>query len=183
MSLRPIRFSPLLIVALAIGMAHSAEAQARPTAAEAQALLKARPELVSQLEQGIAGSGLSQEQIRARLVAQGYPAGLLDAYLGTSTPTTQVPSADVFAAVRSLGLFSASDLEELMRLAGTTVSRSASGARVDSMPAPISVAQPCVSDRIGPQVKPWTRPWFSMARASRWKARPGRARQSPPSGC
>ena len=50
-------------------------------------------------------SGLTPDQIRARLQASGYPANLLDAYLGGTTPGPSVaPGANELAAVQALGL-------------------------------------------------------------------------------
>ena len=81
--------------------------------------MKARPELVSQLQSRLAGSGLTPEQIRARLRAEGYPESLLDQYMSgaRSTGDASMPSDDVFTAVRALGLVDDSDYEELLRLA------------------------------------------------------------------
>src|SRR5262249_38525497 len=62
--------------------------------------------LVARLQQMISSSGLTADEIRARLKAQGYPESLLDQYLpgGTRPDSTVVPGEDIFAAVRSLGL-------------------------------------------------------------------------------
>jgi len=140
MFLRPVQFLSVFITGFAIATASPANAQARPSASQAQALLKSRPELLSQLQQGIAGSGLTPDQVRARLAAEGYPAGLLDSYLGQGTTNAPMPTADVFAAVRSLGLLSETDVDELMRLAGTTTSRGVAGAPTDSTPADSGLA-------------------------------------------
>lgn len=80
--------------------------QARPSAAQAQDLLRvATPETVARLQHELQASGLSPDQIRARLIAEGYPPGLLDAYLpGGKGDSTSVPSPDVFAAIRKLGI-------------------------------------------------------------------------------
>ena len=101
-------------------------AQARPTASQAEALLQSRPDLVSQLQSRIAGSGLTPDQIRARLRAEGYPEGLLDAYLGSRGGDVAAPGDDVFNAVRALGLVDDSDLQDLMRMSG----RSSAAGRV-----------------------------------------------------
>ena len=81
-----------------------------PTPAQAQALLKSRPDLVQKLQQKLKDSGLTPDQIRARLREAGYPETMLDQYLpnGNSDSLT-VPSADVFAAVRQLGLSDSTD--------------------------------------------------------------------------
>src|SRR2546425_13291070 len=44
------------------------------------------PGLADSLRRRLQASGLTPEQIRARLAATGYPAGLLDAYLGPTQP-------------------------------------------------------------------------------------------------
>lgn len=69
-------------------------------------MLQTRPELVAQLRQRLAGSGLTPAQVRARLRAEGYPETLLDAYLadaGEGIPDAR-PSEDVLSAVRALGV-------------------------------------------------------------------------------
>jgi polysaccharide export outer membrane protein len=96
-------------------------AQQRPTPEQAQQLLRARPDLVAQLRQRIMTSGLSPEQIRARLRAEGYPENLLDAYLpgGTSADSTAAaPGRDVLSAVRALGIVSGDDASLLERMMG-----------------------------------------------------------------
>ena len=59
----------------------------RPTPEQAQILLQTRPDLVAQLRQRFATSGLTREQVHARLRAEGYPEDLLDAYLPGMTGT------------------------------------------------------------------------------------------------
>src|SRR5688500_9007386 len=60
----------------------------RPTPAQAQEMLRTRPELVDQLRTRLASSGLTPDQVRARLRAAGYPESMLDAYLPGSSGTT-----------------------------------------------------------------------------------------------
>lgn len=55
------------------------------------------------LRSRIRESGLSADQIRARLRASGYPATLLDAYLGES-PAPPAPGTQELAAIQALGL-------------------------------------------------------------------------------
>jgi polysaccharide export outer membrane protein len=87
--------------------------------AQADALLQSRPDLAAQLRQRIGASGLTPEQIRTRLRAEGYPENLLDTYLSTGAlSSAAAPSADVFAAVRALGLADSTDVAGLMALAG-----------------------------------------------------------------
>ncbi len=104
---------------LTFSLARPVVAQARPTPAEAQALLQTRPDLVAQLEAQLASSGLSNDQIKARLRAEGYPDNLLDAYLpgGKGADSTSVPGDDVFSAMRALGLADSTGLDSLRGLA------------------------------------------------------------------
>ena len=71
-----------------------------PTPAQAQQMLQNDPALVARLQQMMLSSGLTPDQIRTRLKAQGYPDSLLDQYLpgGTRPDATFVPTDDVFAA-------------------------------------------------------------------------------------
>ncbi len=83
---------------------------AHPSPQEVQTLLETRPDLVAQLQQRIAESGLSPEQIRARLRAAGYPEDLLDAYIGGADTTTVLPTPTTsqVGAFGALGLLSVS---------------------------------------------------------------------------
>ena len=127
---------PLLAVGVFLFMAGTATAQA-VSPQQAQQLLQSRPDLLNQLRQRVGGSGLSPDQIRARLRAQGYPDNLLDSYLqgagggasgaldpaaaaglgaaaggGTGVPRSSVlPSSDVFSALRELGIADSSDFD------------------------------------------------------------------------
>ena len=128
---------PLLAVGVFLFMAAALQAQtASPQ--QAQQLLQNRPDLLNQLRQRIGGSGLSPDQIRARLRAQGYPDNLLDSYLqsegrgGSTSPTdpmggaaaagaagaagglagaSGMPNSDVFSALRELGIADSSDFD------------------------------------------------------------------------
>jgi protein involved in polysaccharide export with SLBB domain len=107
-----------LLACLTAGRTSPLGAQARPTQTQAEALLRERPELVQQLRERIGTSGMTPEQIRARLRAEGYSETLLDAYIGRGNGTNATPDREVFSAVRDLGLADEADLEELMSLAG-----------------------------------------------------------------
>src|SRR5256885_17196355 len=63
-----------------------ARAQVPPGATPQQALqlLQQNPELAALLRQRLQQSGLSAEQVRTQLAANGYPANLLDAYLAAA---------------------------------------------------------------------------------------------------
>ena len=78
----------------------------RPSAAEAQALLQSDPSLVAKLRDRIANSGMTPDQVRAKLRAEGYPEHMLDAYLngGPATGATEVPGDSVFGAVAALNI-------------------------------------------------------------------------------
>src|SRR5690348_11101063 len=66
--IRPLSVALLLAVA-----APAALLAQRPTAEQAQQLLQSRPDLVRQLRDRIGASGLTPDQVRARLRAEGYP--------------------------------------------------------------------------------------------------------------
>lgn len=108
-------------------------AQTKPTTAEAQTLLQTRPDLVAKLQQQLQSSGLSPDQIKARLRAEGYPDNLLDNYMSGSSSTggdaSSMPSDDVFAALRTLGV---SDTTTLDSLRGVARARRLSRAHLDS---------------------------------------------------
>jgi polysaccharide export outer membrane protein len=100
----------LLLAAALIALPAALSAQ-RPTAGEAQRMLETNPALVEQLRQRIMTSGLTPDQVRARLRAEGYPENLLDAYLGTmGAVDTTFAEEDVFGAVAALGLAGEDDL-------------------------------------------------------------------------
>ena len=93
-----------LVVFLAASPLHGQ----RPTEQQVQTALQTRPDLVSALRSRINSSGMSADQIRARLKAAGYSESLLDAYLPGSTATAPAqPAEDVMRAVRFLGLVDA----------------------------------------------------------------------------
>jgi protein involved in polysaccharide export with SLBB domain len=99
----------------------------RPTPEQAQILLQTRPDLVTQLRQRFATSGLTREQVHERLRAEGYPENLLDAYLPGMTGEAPPPTDDVFAAVRALGVADSADvaaLQDAYSSVGSTTSSS-----------------------------------------------------------
>jgi protein involved in polysaccharide export with SLBB domain len=69
-------------------------------------LLQQNPQLGALIRQRLQQSGLAPDQIRAQLTAAGYPANLLDAYLGVTPPgqAALLPSAQTLAALQALGL-------------------------------------------------------------------------------
>ena len=96
---------------------------ARPSPEAAAALLQTRPDLVAQLRDRVASSGLSPEQVRARLKAEGYPENLLDAYLTGGNASGATPGSNVFAAVRALGIVDAQEASDLMAMGADRASR------------------------------------------------------------
>ena len=82
---------------------------------QTQQMLQQNPALIEQLRQRIMTSGLTPDQVRARLRAEGYPENLLDAYLPGNSGATDstVNQEDVFAAVTQLGIADTLDVELL----------------------------------------------------------------------
>ena len=104
----------LLTVAGLVFLADPASAQ-NPSAAQAQQMLQTNPALVQQLRQKIMTSGLTPDQVRARLRAEGYPENLLDAYLPGSTGVADSTATtdDVFNAIGQLGLADTTEIDLL----------------------------------------------------------------------
>jgi protein involved in polysaccharide export with SLBB domain len=99
----------LVLSALFFAAPSLARAQNPPSPTEAQRMLETNPLLLQQLRARILSSGLTPEQIRARLRAEGYPESLLDAYIpGSSGTGAEIVNAgtpdDVLSAVRQLGI-------------------------------------------------------------------------------
>jgi len=96
---------PLLLLAaisvLAFGPPIASTQQ--PTASQVQQALQQQAGLGDMVRARIGESGLSAEQIRARLLANGYPATLLDAYMG-SNAAPSAPGSQELAAIQVLGL-------------------------------------------------------------------------------
>lgn len=94
------------------------QAQRIPSAEEAQRLLKSRSDLAAQVRQRVQTSGLTPEQLRARLTAAGYPSSLLDQFLATGTATdSAAPSNNVLTAMRRLGLVDSTEFATFSQLA------------------------------------------------------------------
>ncbi|MBA2687162.1 MAG: SLBB domain-containing protein [Gemmatimonadaceae bacterium] len=84
-----------------------------PTAADAQRILQSDPSALQRLRQELTTSGLTPDQVRARLREQGYPESLLDAYLsgGNASMGDSVGmGTDPFGALGSLTLSDSGDL-------------------------------------------------------------------------
>ncbi len=104
-----------LVVAFALAMSFTPgilSAQ-NPTPAEAQRILQSDPAVLSRLRQELTSSGLTPDQIRARLREQGYPDSLLDAYLGggTGMQDSVTLNSDVFSALSALGISDSTDVD------------------------------------------------------------------------
>jgi len=108
------KLSSLLIVAGVLALPPAVSAQ-NPTPAQAQQMIQSNPALLQQLRQKIMTSGLTPDQVRARLRAEGYPENLLDAYLPGSTgaPDSTANTADVFAAIAQLGIADTTEMDLL----------------------------------------------------------------------
>ncbi len=108
------KLSSLLTVAGVFALATPAVAQ-RPSPAQAQQMLQNNPALIQQLRQKIMTSGLTPDQVRARLRAEGYPENLLDAYLpgGTGVVDSTASTEDVFSAITQLGIADTTDVDLL----------------------------------------------------------------------
>jgi len=114
-----LRLRPALTAAILLLLGRPLLSQQQlPAPADAQALLQSRPDLVNKLRQRISTSGMTPDQIRARLRAAGYPDNMLDSYLpnggsaGTSGAASTASSAtelDVVTAAKQLGIIDSTD--------------------------------------------------------------------------
>ena len=93
-----------------------AQTPARPTSDQARVLLQTRPDLVAQLRQRFVTSGMTREQIHARLRAEGYPEDILDPYLPGSVGDAALPTDSVYSAVLALGVADSADVATLQAL-------------------------------------------------------------------
>jgi polysaccharide export outer membrane protein len=107
------KLSSLLFLAGLLALAAPASAQ-NPTPAQAQQMLQNNPALLQQLRQKILTSGLTPDQVRARLRAEGYPETLLDAYLpGGTAPDSTANTADILSAITQLGIADTTEVDLL----------------------------------------------------------------------
>jgi protein involved in polysaccharide export with SLBB domain len=108
------KLSSLLLIACLFTAAPAASAQ-NPSPAQAQQMLQNNPALLQQLRQRIMTSGLTPEQVRARLKAEGYPENLLDAYLPGATPGTETGGSteEVYSAITKLGIVDTAEVDLL----------------------------------------------------------------------
>ncbi|MEX2110685.1 MAG: SLBB domain-containing protein [Gemmatimonadaceae bacterium] len=105
----------LLAAGLTVTVAPRPVTAQNQTPAQAQQMLQTNPALLQQLRQRILTSGLTPDQVRARLRAEGYPENLLDAYLssGTGAVDAAAPTEDVFSAVTRLGIVDTAEVDLL----------------------------------------------------------------------
>src|SRR4051812_38337934 len=88
--------------------------QQLPTPDQARDALQNQPQLVERLRQKLLESGLTPDQVRARLRASGYPEDLLDSYLMGADTTRRVrPGPRTLEAVQSLGILSEAETDSL----------------------------------------------------------------------
>ena len=111
MSFRHLR--SLLVAAFFLSPALVVGAQTpttKPTPEQARILLQTRPDLVQQLRERMMSSGMTPEQIRARLREEGYPEDLLDAYMPGARGEAGTPSPTALRAVQELGIADSTEL-------------------------------------------------------------------------
>ncbi len=107
-----------------------------PSPEEAEQMLRNQPELVQQLRDRLTQSGLTPDQVRARLRAAGYPEGMLDDYLqGADTTHTAQFGPRTLDAVEALGVLSAEQRDSLARADSGQVMSDSLRAVVDSLRA------------------------------------------------
>ncbi|HVX40269.1 MAG TPA: SLBB domain-containing protein [Gemmatimonadaceae bacterium] len=129
MVLSSIRRACSAVVFMLLGVALSTPAAAQlPAGITPQQLqqMSGDPAMVGRLQQMVQSSGLTPEQLRQRLRAQGYPDDLLDQYMPGATPdSAALPSQDVFAAVRALGIGDSTSVDSLSAVARSRTRRRA----------------------------------------------------------
>ena len=87
-----------------------------PSPQQAQDILRNQPALVQQLRLRLSQSGLTPDQVRARLRAAGYPEGILDDYIaGADTTRPARFGPKTLEAVRALGVVSTEEADSLAR--------------------------------------------------------------------
>jgi len=108
------KLGSLFFIAGLFSITSLASAQ-QPSSAQAQQMLQNNPALLQQLRQKIMTSGLTPDQVRARLRAEGYPENLLDAYLpgATGAVDSTAVSADVFSALTQIGIADTTEVDLL----------------------------------------------------------------------
>src|SRR5256885_7163252 len=100
----PISHLPILVGGLVLAVAPVLAGGQKPSANQVQQALQQQPGLGDMVRNRISQSGLTAEQIRARLQASGHPASLLDPYLSATPPSGPLPGSQELAALQALGL-------------------------------------------------------------------------------
>src|SRR5262245_22889420 len=91
---------PMGLAAIAVHLLALPAGAQLPTPEQAQRALQS-PSVAAAVRARIGSSGLTSDQIRARLRAAGYPESLLDSYMpGAADTNAAAPSDDVMRAVR-----------------------------------------------------------------------------------
>ncbi len=121
--LRSVRLTAVALVCLGLGLLvprlsaqipQVAPGQQLPTPDQARDALQNQPQVVARLRQRLLESGLTPDQVRARLRASGYPEDLLDEYLMGADTTRRVrPGPRTLEAVQSLGILSEQETDSL----------------------------------------------------------------------
>src|SRR6266568_3919078 len=86
---------------------------------------QARPELTLQLRQRLLSTGMTPDQIRARLSSSGYPDDLLDQYLPGAQGPAKAPTTEVYNALQELGIADGTDVAFYRAIQSDSTSRSA----------------------------------------------------------
>src|SRR6476661_2483844 len=92
------------------GLAGAQLPTTKPTPEQARILLQTRPDLVQQLRERMLSSGMTPDQIRARLREEGYPENLLDAYMPGARSDSIRPTPTVLRAIQELGIADSTEL-------------------------------------------------------------------------
>jgi polysaccharide biosynthesis/export protein len=123
-----------VLVALASPLsAQIPSGQQLPSPGQAQELLR-QPQLVEQLRQRLAQSGLTPDQVRSRLRAAGYPENLLDDYVpGADTTQPAQVGPRTLDAVRALGVLSSEETDSLRLTDSSRVMNDSLSAVLDSI--------------------------------------------------
>lgn len=101
---------------------------------QARELLRNRPDLAAQLRDRIGASGLTPDQVRARLRAAGYPEDILDPYLaGADTTDSVEPPPGTLDAIRALGILGDAEVDSLELIDSLRLTASADQRLADSI--------------------------------------------------
>lgn len=105
-----------------------------PSSGEAEQTLRNQPEVVQELRDRLTQSGLTPDQVRARLRAAGYPENILDDYLqGADTTHAAQFGPNTLNAIQALGVLSAEQRDSLARADSGQVMSDSLRAVVDSL--------------------------------------------------